>query len=277
MNAYVYSPLDLEKEEIRLVLLYPGRGEEAVRCELRHVSLRNSPPYEALSYTWGNPDDTRKIQLDGQELSVTANLEEALRSLRHGAGGKERHKVFWVDAICINQQDIQERSQQVPRMRRVFETAEGVIVWLGRETSESAMAMDFLNQNSEHLVNGKAEFKAEGSHTKEWSAFRDGLVFKPWWSRLWIVQEVAVARHIMVVCGSKCVPWNVLISAYILVSTYHGHILAQSQHNASFEMRNRTLARDISDLPFHLENLRESIRLASGQVIPVGHLLVVTP
>src|ERR1700728_3142249 len=108
-RSYSYRPLSVIRNEIRLLLLESGGSYNRLGCTLRHVSLDDNPKYTALSYTWGNPDITRPISLDGYCVNVTTNLKSALLHLRE----KAQERTFWIDAICINQSDLTEPSQQV--------------------------------------------------------------------------------------------------------------------------------------------------------------------
>ena len=105
-RSYSYRPLSVVRNEIRLLLLKPGGSYDRLSCILRHVSLDNNPKYTALSYTWGNPDITRPISLDGYCVDVTTNLKSALLHLHE----KTQERTFWIDAVCINQSDLAERS-----------------------------------------------------------------------------------------------------------------------------------------------------------------------
>lgn len=97
----MYAKLDVERRQIRLAHILPGRWSENVSCKLTVVSLDDKPSYEALSYAWGDPSDKVPIFLEGLTFPVTKNLHLALRRLRHV--GETRH--IWVDALCINQSD----------------------------------------------------------------------------------------------------------------------------------------------------------------------------
>jgi hypothetical protein len=99
--------------------------------------------YVALSYTWGDPRHTRSVVINGHQIKVRSNLEEALRALR----GKELVHMgilIWIDALCINQDDIPERNEEVKRMRTIYSAARDVVVWLGKEENESAKAMRMI-------------------------------------------------------------------------------------------------------------------------------------
>jgi hypothetical protein len=127
-NNFVYEPLDLEQSQIRLLKLLPGNGRQRIECASFTASLEEKGfTYEALSYTWGSKHTTDTILLDGKPFLVTSNLNDALRRLRH----PDESRTLWVDAICINQQDNTERSQQVGLMRRIYNQASKVVIWLG--------------------------------------------------------------------------------------------------------------------------------------------------
>ena len=124
----------INSRSIRLLILKPSTSlSKPIECRLQHVSLgefqgpKAGKTYEALSYVWGARDGTMPITCDGQTLLVTPNCESALRYLRH----KFTKRVLWVDAICINQQSIEERNVQVPLMNEIYTLATKVVIWLG--------------------------------------------------------------------------------------------------------------------------------------------------
>jgi hypothetical protein len=128
-----YKPLDTSKRQIRVITLqsnnlYPNTRCD-VSCKLRTVSLDEKPTYEALSYFWGDPTETQTILLNRIRFNVTINLYKALLRLRHPFKNRD----LWVDAICINQMDIGERSSQVKLMGQIFECASEGLLWVGEE------------------------------------------------------------------------------------------------------------------------------------------------
>ena len=141
-----YNALDTSKHEVRLLHLAPSLDRRrAIACHFIVVSLSHgSPPtqFEALSYAWGDPIFNRKIQLGGVPFAVTANLKAILRALRH----PREERILWVDAVCIDQHNVQERSHQVSRMNDIYSHAEDVIVWLGEPLSDAELAFDFLRE-----------------------------------------------------------------------------------------------------------------------------------
>jgi hypothetical protein len=117
----------LKNDEIRLVRLLPGLWGDDIQCRLVYDSLHNARPYHALSYVWGSTKVTRPILLDGQVFQATVNLQSALRHLRH----QLQDTLLWVDALCINQTDNEERTHQVQLMGTIYRSSESVLVYLG--------------------------------------------------------------------------------------------------------------------------------------------------
>ncbi|PMD17924.1 hypothetical protein NA56DRAFT_578071, partial [Hyaloscypha hepaticicola] len=117
----------LTRDNIRLLTLQPGLFNDPIHCQLEQVSLRAGHTYEALSYVWGDARDTAPMILDKTPYHITKNLECALRYMRY----KESPRVLWADAICINQNDPDEKSKQVPMMGEIYSEATKVYAWLG--------------------------------------------------------------------------------------------------------------------------------------------------
>lgn len=186
LHRTLYEPLNSDANQIRLVRLEASTDFAAkIQCELFHSDLSNPPEYEALSYVWGDPDDRLGITVNETDLQVTRNLEVALHYLRL----PDRPRILWVDAICINQNDDLERSSQVRMMRKIYVAVTQVVVWLGESTSDSTLRILDLFENNdtpEVFIISPPEFKEECS-----KVFR-----RTWWTRLWVLQEVAHNRPV---------------------------------------------------------------------------------
>ncbi|KAI9157973.1 Heterokaryon incompatibility protein [Paramyrothecium foliicola] len=197
--------------------------------DINQQTRPRSPAYEALSYTWGLatattelvhiiPDagDTDTNPLFPATLEIRRNLALALRHLRY----EDKPRKFWVDAICINQLDKYERSEQVKRAANIYIEASSVVLWLGLPTEDSATAMqalDFLG--SQVVCNTDARmFSAPQAEKPEWYspqttlpydratwAAIDSLLRRPWFTRVWIVQELHLPRRAVFVCGKDYV------------------------------------------------------------------------
>ncbi len=131
---FQYAPLSGPRS-IRILVLQPARkANRPIQCSFKEISLGDdsSPElhYKALSYTWGAPRGTRPIFCEGQTILVTPNCEQALLHLRQ----KSKARNLWIDAICIDQQSVPEKNQQVPLMGEIYRYASCSILWLGRDT-----------------------------------------------------------------------------------------------------------------------------------------------
>jgi hypothetical protein len=146
----------LKAQEIRLLDLKYGKGEEILHFNLQTYSLDSHPDYIALSYTWGNPKDTSPVLCDGKTTKITKNLRDALWQLRedrkrltrkcYAKNGLARPLLVWIDAVCINQEDQKEKSVQVGLMANIYQEAYKVIVWLGPSDHSSDSIVDYLNE-----------------------------------------------------------------------------------------------------------------------------------
>ncbi|KAK1756469.1 heterokaryon incompatibility protein-domain-containing protein [Echria macrotheca] len=214
---------------IRLLALEPIVSGEDSRLQARLIAttLDGGLPYEALSYTWGKPEFDHEIHLPEGILKITQNLACALRELRDSDG--QTRMLLWVDAVCINQGDNEEKSWQVGLMGRIYETASSVRIWLGSGTDETKAAMGFLSglaNRAESLgVNRGVGTAYIGSHsgrlpTIEASPVEAGeildaaveahvgeLFARSWFERLWVVQELTLAKEAVVQCGPDAISW----------------------------------------------------------------------
>lgn len=229
MAQYVYEPLDESKDEIRLISLRPAADRDSkVICDLKIVQLTEEdvPRYEALSYTWGSTESPVRLvvsSIDDHIIDITTNLAEALTYLRDPV----LPRVLWIDAIAINQKDLDERGQQVQRMADIFSLAERVVVWLGKDDANSKKVMDISQ-----VLSMKVEIDSDGSETirgltdhaddAHWSNVREQLPYdiatwqsiihflrRPWFHRLWIWQEIGLAKpNAMTMCGADTMHWT---------------------------------------------------------------------
>src|SRR5215471_18590933 len=198
-NSHPYVKLDSRSKEIRFLELLPGQFDSPIEGRLKRGCLNDPIEYHALSYCWGNPSRTKPITLDGHRFLATESLEEALRYLRC----QDALRTMWIDALCINQADDRERSQQVRLMAEIYRSAERVIVWLGGEEKEEQ------DHASQAVPPARPDQDESGSAVPTNADNRqrciiDGvniipLFRRPWWQRVWVIQEVAVRNNTAVV------------------------------------------------------------------------------
>ncbi|KAF2710666.1 hypothetical protein K504DRAFT_465738 [Pleomassaria siparia CBS 279.74] len=208
-KAYQYKPLG--DFDFRLIRILPARMM-TIKCELLHFSLKKPPSYRAISYARGDAGDTRKIMLEGMNIPVPVSLHGALEALRE----KKEGVLVWVDFLCIDQQNRDEKAQQLQYMTSIYSKADSVALWLGPEADESDSAVKLLNEIStnadypERITSlikarvGDADFAAIAS-----------LFERDYWRRLWVVQEILNAKDIWVYCGTV-LHWSVYKKASLV-------------------------------------------------------------
>ncbi|KAM0183793.1 hypothetical protein ACHAPF_000237 [Botrytis cinerea] len=193
MSQSLYSSLPLVSNNIRLLRILPNENEEAdINCTLfvypLHDSGRGTHRYEALSYVWGDADNSCSICVNGHSLIVRANLHSALLRLRDPV----LDRIIWIDAICINQEDLSERGHQVQLMAKIYSKASQVVVWLGEAADNSDLALEEIV-----IAANQSEISSRKTTRKAIIA----LLQRPWFRRIWVLQEAAAARHILIMCG----------------------------------------------------------------------------
>jgi hypothetical protein len=202
MDPYAYSPLP-DANGTRFLRLLPGSHEAEIDCDLFPVDFHQLFPvyskygeYEALSYVWGDKSVRKNIIVNGRSLGITTNLHAALLRLRY----RSTSRLLWIDAICINQTDIEERAAQVERMATIYALAECVLVWLGPEQNRSNHAFNLIRKAAQTRGTGGEvlESSAIGNFsdlqmvgTSKPGIFSDAgalhrLLSRAWFSRIWV-------------------------------------------------------------------------------------------
>ena len=229
MAQYVYQPLNESNSEIRLITLLPSSDRDSeVICDLKIVRLtkEDAPHYIALSYTWGSAESPTRLRVSSENdhsIDITRNLAEALPYLRD----RVSPRTLWIDSIAIDQKDLAERSQQVQRMADIYSLAAGVIVWLGKDDASSKVAMEtcmILGTKVEVEFNGEKKLRSltdepDDAHWVDmrqplpydfatWQAILE-LLRRPWFHRLWIWQEISLAKsNAVIMCGTDTMLWK---------------------------------------------------------------------
>ncbi|RDL31016.1 uncharacterized protein BP5553_09805 [Venustampulla echinocandica] len=203
---------ELQHNEIRIAEIDPVTADsrsEQVSGRLIHVPRDQPPAYQALSYAWGRPSkrETGYILLDGIKHPVTRTLEAALHRLRHEDGQKKL--LIWVDALCINQNDLGEKAREVERMRPIYERAEQVSVWLGEHSEDSPLAWKLLKEL--HVASNLTTV-IQSHRLRAFDALKD-LFRREYWWRIWVVQEVNSNENTVVYCGEDHMSWSDLLQA----------------------------------------------------------------
>jgi hypothetical protein len=174
--------------------------------EAIEMSNNEHVSYEALSYVWGSTELVECIILNQKRHWITDNLYSALQCLRL----HDRDRYLWIDAICINQVNKEEQGSQVQQMGKIFSSAEGVLFWLGKATLEITSLMDTLNQ---YLRTGAdcqlGQLTLDDDRREKCRTGLRQLLRRQWFTRVWILQEVANARKATVCSGTWSIPAEV--------------------------------------------------------------------
>lgn len=196
-----YDPLDGDSAAFRLIRLFPASYGQDLHCELLHalLSAEDCPAYEALSYTWGTVDRPARISINGYSVIVTRNLYDALQYLRH----PQETRMLWIDAVCINQEDLVERGKQVERMGDIYQHAAQVVVWLGLATPGTDDLFNYMNE--QHVRFYRVQDDLTEPRRLKLCEELESLLRRPWFTRVWILQEMAFATAALVVCGAKTI------------------------------------------------------------------------
>ncbi|KAI0872350.1 heterokaryon incompatibility protein-domain-containing protein [Hypoxylon argillaceum] len=241
-RAPAYPYRQLSNNDIRLLNILPGHG--TLECTLHQMPLVEEQVYRALSYVWGSSTEMQEILLEGEPFKVTRNLYEALHQLRTEQPGPSLElghpgDYVWIDSICLNQEDIEEKSHQVPRMMEIYQIASVVLIWLGpnkpitkaeklhKETMQSSTdPVGFLRHediSADHIIGLLFEkinslwidWRLPDDEAQQDSVLREvfgesysavlqamaHLLQRPWFKRVWTFQECGVARSSWIISG----------------------------------------------------------------------------
>ncbi len=233
-TQFAYSPLKSDRREIRLLRILPksssSDAELEAECDLLCVTLDDpNLQYEALSYVWGSATSRSRIRVAGKPFTVGENLHAALRALQLPEGDR----IIWTDAICIDQSNLTERSEQVLLMRDIYTNAKkGVVVWLDENEAHVRGAVEFLEQARQHESPETWIRSTVGldQYKNSWIAVTR-LLNNNYWTRIWIVQELVCAQSISVHCGNLLIDWSLLVA---VDSTWNENSLLKSDMSEWF-------------------------------------------
>lgn len=213
--SFEYEPL-IGEDAIRLIFLYPSQDDSApIQCSIKHSTLSRSEHelqdcYTALSYVWGDPNDIRTIFVDRMPVQVTKSLESALRHLRKQEPG--RILCLWADALCINQTDTLKKNRQVQQMGAIYATAHHTVIYLGLLTEEIDFAFDKLQLFQRRTLAPGTTIDLDGWSPEElqtaWNTLRTCVLTRPWFTRVWVFQELVLSPDPWLQCGNRRMRWD---------------------------------------------------------------------
>ena len=203
MPTELYTAVSLQEKQIRLLEIRKGSFLDGIVCSLSTAILSDKPKYDALSYVWGYKNAEDPIMVDGIAVRVTENLEAAMRHLRRS----DRPMVIWIDALCVNQKDTLERNQQVSLMGAIYCGAQEVIAWLGDIDAETSKVLRMIETFGGDLMlhwdpDLSPAISEEMVSASQFLALCS-LLGRPWWTRVWTVQEAILPEHLTFFCGQR--------------------------------------------------------------------------
>ncbi|KAE9373784.1 hypothetical protein N431DRAFT_407479 [Stipitochalara longipes BDJ] len=228
LPIFEHNRLEDKPYAFRLIQLFPASdtGQE-ISCKLVPSDLEELPNYKALSYVWGDATATRNIYIEGKPYPVTKNCYTALVCLRH----QTTQITLWIDAICINQRDPEEKNQQLSIMIDIYAEAEETLIWMGFNNTpwKEVSSLDRLRY-IEKLVVTTIIGLTSSSDTKDSKARYNAILIEPaepdillvwgaliaifshtWWTRLWVHQELVAAQKATVVVGLHAFAWDLFL------------------------------------------------------------------
>jgi hypothetical protein len=223
---YEYSPI--QEGEIRLLKITPNEdGSPSGTLKTFRLGHYDCPSYKTLSYVWGDPELLWSIEVDGRPLRVL----ESLKPLMHLVQSRLAHNTWWwIDSISIDPQNLSERSYQIQLMGQIYRQSKETLVWLGPKSSNSDAAIDFLRYLSKKRFqlarSAKKDEKVQAKMMAD-ACIREGKLplwdavqtffFRPWWTRVWTLQEFILSKEVVFYCGSKHLSRKVLDSSLFAI------------------------------------------------------------
>jgi hypothetical protein len=215
-EVYRYAPLP-KGDYIRYLVLEPGRGSDPLVCNLYTSLLTELPYYEAISYVWGHYKKVANILCGEKTIRITESLRNVLQAVRL----PELQRTLWADSVCINQDDKTEQGHQVGIMRKIYGLAKRTLIYICPDNEYTEGAASLLAHMNVIIENQLREFGSWSqipelhrddpiAYDPRWKSVR-ALIERPWFRRVWVVQEAAISSDACILYGSAEIKWTDLI------------------------------------------------------------------
>lgn len=255
-----YQPLDRDTKSVRLLHIWRAFDNE-IHAKISHASLNDQIEYEALSYCWGPPDIPKRLYIGNEALLIRSTLHAFLEVLcQH-----KQSLPIWVDSVCINQCDVQERNWQVSMMGDIYRQAARVKSWIGPSDVYSDHVFTYMKYHQ-----NEAFLSSENSARATIKALEslETVLDRPYWKRLWVVQEMALAKELLILCGSRIVSWAHFVGAYDQhLSSHHTLGALGELRNGFFHAKYPPKSPNLRDTPDVFDGPRKEL------IIPKWSLL----
>jgi hypothetical protein len=235
-----------QADEFRILQLHPAQSDaEEIIINIRPELLHEAPEYEAVSYTWDNQGFDRNIIANNKRFYISENCQHILLRLRL----KDKPRLLWIDQICINQTDVQERNGQVRLMYRIYNRTIRLVIWLGldkcNEAGKALSGMDHIFaacMAQYQWVYQAPVFEIEIETDFDPNVADDWIVLgrffsRPWFFRVWCTQEAALARTQLILCGEHEVNWDKLHLTVEWIENYQREGMDLPRHLKEIDIR----------------------------------------
>lgn len=198
-GIYKLQPLDHSQASLRLLKVLPDLSTDGyIQCAIIQTTVERET-YSCLSYRWGEPLPTRNILVEGGTVSVRENLFDFLNTYRTKP---QASGYIWIDALCIDQANLQERNHQVAQMGQIYYNAQLVLIWLGKSPFFIPIARSLQNHRDPSL---------EDYRTLESDSMISCLYNNEYWTRAWVTQEILLARSVLVIMDDQTILLSLLV------------------------------------------------------------------
>lgn len=244
---YNYQPLS-SPDSTRVLVLFPAENTaDDLRCYMDEVRLHGAVDekqgYTALSYVWGADKAFHMVWFGNHSLRIRPNLDSALRNLRR----RDRSIRLWVDAVCIDQNDLLERNHQVQQMRDIFSAASETVIYLGPQDGGNTghSAWNFLERHSSWALDENRDIDRNAAQRLDEHLiyFRGDLkdveldvLSRSWFRRLWVFQEAVVSQSLSVQCGNRRISWDDFCEILLLSPRLHDRYGFSLQDNQKLDI-----------------------------------------
>lgn len=216
-DPYQNHPIT-RRREIRLLQVLPDLSAAIIKCKFKSAVLHEQPwmpHFTAISYTWGSAVRDESIMLYGRLYNITSSAHQALTRVRR----QDKPVLIWIDSICINQDDTEEKSKQIQLMGQIYSMASHTVGWIGEADEDSVLAINSMKDMVKEFGYGhpcrldaslgdallKHALSEAGS--RELKAIAK-LLSRAWFHRIWVLQEVALSRRLIIYCGEEEFLWG---------------------------------------------------------------------
>ena len=256
-STFRHTLLEDSKKQIRLLRTRSGHDrDDHLAFKLVTVNLKDAPRFAAISYTWGLALPRCTVTVDRKLFEVTRNCRYALwQACAQKLSGVE---YLWIDSICINQEDLHEKSSQVQLMQSIYNKAALVLICLGPHADNSELSVEVIKELRTRSGNRKDVYEILPHASREswhfWTALRS-FANREYWRRLWIIQEIFTASHLRVLCDDDILEWSHIEDIGQALTTFAlrephpaTHLQRVSQGRQSYHNHPKTKARTLHSL-----------------------------